>query len=79
METSRDDFAIAVRYALLKKGNKQKFSLLGLIFASIALLSLESFNSKTLDVIRSVTKDVIYRASFIVSRNLVLSFDPNFL
>ena len=65
--TSRDDFSIAVRSAFLKKSNKQKFSLLALIIASIVLLSLESFNSKSLNFVRSTIKDVIYRASFIAS------------
>ena len=67
MATSRDDFSIAVRSAFLKKGNKQKFSLLALIIASLVLLSLESINSKTLNFVRSAIKDVIYRASFIAS------------
>ena len=65
--TSRDDFSIAIRSAFLKKGNKQKFSLLALIIASIILLSLESINSKSLNFVRSAIKDVIYRTSFIVS------------
>ena len=67
MVTSRDDISIAVRSAFLKKGNKQKFSLLALIIASVLLLSLESINSKSLDFLRSAIKDVIYRASFITS------------
>jgi rod shape-determining protein MreC len=65
--TSRDDFSIAVRSAFLKKGNKQKFSLLALIIASVVLLSLEFIDSKSLNFIRSTVKDVIYRTSFIVS------------
>ena len=65
--TSRDDFSIAIRSAFLKKGNKQKFSLLALIIASIILLSLESINSKSLNFVRSAIKDVIYRTSFIAS------------
>ena len=65
--TSRDDFSIAVRSAFLKRGNKQKFSLLALIIASIVLLSLESINSKTLNFVRSVVKDMIYRTTFITS------------
>ena len=32
MAASRDDFVIAIRSAFLKKGNKQRFSLIGLIF-----------------------------------------------
>ena len=65
--TSRDDFSIAIRSAFLKKGVKQKFSLLALIIASVILLSLESINSKSLNFVRSAIKDVIYRTSFIVS------------
>ena len=67
MVTSRDDISIAVRSAFLKKGNKQKFSLLALIIASLILLSLESINSKSLNFFRSAIKDVIYRVSFITS------------
>jgi len=67
MVTSRDDFSIAIRSAFLKKGTKQKFSLLALIIASIILLSLESINSISLNFVRSAIKDVIYRTSFIAS------------
>ena len=67
MVTSRDDFSIAIRSAFLKKGVKQKFSLLALIVASIILLSLEAIDSKSLNFVRSAIKDVIYRASFITS------------
>ena len=65
--TSRDDFSIAIRSAFLKKGVKQKFSLLALIIASVILLSLESINSKSLNFVRSAIKDMIYRTSFIAS------------
>ena len=67
METSRDDFVIAVRSAFLKKGAAQRFSLLGLIIFSTILLSLELFNFKQINIFRSVFKDLIYRSSFIVS------------
>ena len=67
MVTSRDDISIAIRSAFLKKGVKQKFSLLALIIASVILLSLESINSKSLNFARSAIKDVIYRTSFITS------------
>ena len=67
MVTSRDDFSIAIRSAFLKKGVKQKFSLLALIVASVILLSLESINSKYFNFVRSTIKDLIYRTSFIVS------------
>ena len=48
METSRDDFVIAIRSAFLKKGTQQRFSLLGLIFFSIifeTILSAGKFSS----------------------------------
>ena len=64
---SRDDFSIAIRSAFLKKGNKQKFSLLALLIASIILLSLESINSQPINFFRSAIKDIIYRTSFILS------------
>jgi rod shape-determining protein MreC len=67
MVTSRDDFSIAIRSAFLKKGVKQKFSLLALIIASIILLSLEVVNSKSLNFVRSVIKDAVYRISFVAS------------
>ena len=37
METSRDDFIIALRSAFLKKGTQQRFSLLSLIFFNSSL------------------------------------------
>ena len=44
MVASRDDFIIAIRSAFIKKGNKQRFSLIGLIFFSIGLLILSKVN-----------------------------------
>ena len=67
METSRDDFSIALRSAFLKKGNKQKFSLFALIITSILFVTLESIQSKYLDYLRFAIKDGIYRASVIAS------------
>jgi len=63
----RDDFIIAVRSALLKKGTQQKFSLLALIVISGILLSLEIFDNRYLNFFRSAVKDVIYRSSFVIS------------
>ena len=48
METSRDDFVIAIRSAFLKKGAQQRFSLLGLIFFSVIFLILGNFNYKAI-------------------------------
>ena len=44
MATSRDDFVIAIRSAFLKRANKQRFSLIGLIFFSIGLIIFSKIN-----------------------------------
>jgi rod shape-determining protein MreC len=67
MATSRDDFVIAFRSAFLKKKDKQKFSLISLIFLSILIIILSSFDFKIVKIIKSGINDVIYRSSFIVS------------
>ena len=67
METSRDDFIIAIRSAFLKKGTQQRFSLLGLISFSIFFLILSSLNFKVIDYVKIAIKEVVYRSSFIVS------------
>ena len=67
METSRDDFVIALRSAFLKKGTQQRFSLLSLIFFSIIFLILGSFNFKAINYTKVVIKEIVYRSSFIVS------------
>jgi rod shape-determining protein MreC len=67
METSRDDFIIAIRSAFLQKGNKQRFSLIGLIFFSILILTLGKFNFKAIDYLKISLKEIVYRSAFIVS------------
>ena len=67
MEASRDDFVIAVRSAFLKKGNKQRFSLIGLIFFSILLLILGRFNFPIINYTKIAIKEIVYRSSFIIS------------
>jgi rod shape-determining protein MreC len=67
METSRDDFVIAVRSAFLKKENQQRFSLLGLIFFSIIFLILGSINFKAIDYLKIGIKEIVYRSSLVVS------------
>ena len=67
METSRDDFIIAIRSAFLQKGAAQRFSLLALIIISVILLSLDFYKAKPLNIFRSISKDIIYRGSFIIS------------
>ena len=67
METSRDDFVIAIRSAFLKKGTQQRFSLLGLIFFSLIFLFLGSLNFKVINYLKIGIKEIVYRSSFIVS------------
>ena len=67
MESSRDDFVIAIRSTFLKKGNKQKFSLLSLILFSIIFLILGGFNFRIINFNKSVIKEIIYFSSFIVN------------
>jgi rod shape-determining protein MreC len=75
METSRDDFVIAIRSAFLKKGTQQRFSLLGLISFSIIFLILGSLNFKVINYIKIVINEIVYRSSFIVSvpENLIIN------
>ena len=67
MATGRDDFVIAFRSAFLKKKDKQKFSLLTLIFLSIFVIILGNFNLKVIQFIKSGINEVIYRSTFFVS------------
>ena len=67
MATSRDDFVIAIRSAFLKKGNKQRFSLIGLIFFSIGLIFLSRINLPVLNLLKISLNEIVYRSSFIVS------------
>ena len=67
MASSRDDFVIAIRSAFLKKSYQQKFSLLTLIFLSLTILLLGSFNFKFIQYIKIGIKEVVYRSSFVVS------------
>ena len=67
METSRDDFVIAIRSAFLKKSNKQTFSIIGLIFFSIFLIVLGKFNFKAVNYLKTAINEVVYRSSFVVS------------
>ena len=66
-ETGRDDFIIAIRSAFLNKGTRQKFSLFTLLIISILVLSLEYFKTGPVDKFRSITKDIIFRGSYLIS------------
>jgi rod shape-determining protein MreC len=67
METSRDDFVIAIRSAFLNKGTQQRFSLLGLIIFSILFLILGGINFKPINYLKIAIKEIVYRSTFIVS------------
>ena len=67
MAASRDDFVIAIRSAFLNKGNKQRFSLIGLIFFSIALIILNKLNLTPVNYLKITLNEIVYRTSFIVS------------
>jgi rod shape-determining protein MreC len=67
METSRDDFIIAIRSAFIQKGTQQRFSLIALIFFALLFIILSSYNFKTINYVKIAIKEVIYRSSFVVS------------
>ena len=67
MNTSRDDFGIAIRSAFLDKGTKQKFSFFILVLISIILIFIETIESKPINFLRSFMKDTIYRGSVVVA------------
>ena len=67
MESSRDDFVIAIRSAFLKKQNKQRFSILSLILFSILFLIAGTFNLKSVDFVKKIIKEIVYTSSFVAS------------
>ena len=74
-ETGRDDFIIAARSAFLNKGTRQKFSLFTLLIISLIILSLEYFKTGPIDKFRSVTKDIIFLGSKMVSSPFIFLND----
>ena len=73
MATSRDDFGIAIRSALLQRGAKQKFSLFVLILVSIFIFVLDNANLKPIKILRSLINDGVYRLSAISSSPIKFS------
>tara|TARA_B100000945_G_scaffold100790_1_gene79175 strand:- start:520 stop:1368 length:849 start_codon:yes stop_codon:yes gene_type:complete len=67
MATSRDDFVIAIRSAFLKKANKQRFSLIGLIFFSVGLILFSKINLPFTNYLNIGLNEIVYRSSFIIS------------
>ncbi|WP_440681113.1 rod shape-determining protein MreC [Candidatus Pelagibacter sp. HIMB1623] len=67
MALGRDEFVTALRSAFFKKKDKQKFSLITLIFLSILILILSNLNFKLIQDIRIGINEVIYRSTYFVS------------
>jgi rod shape-determining protein MreC len=67
METSRDDFGIAIRSAFLQKGTQQRFSLFALTILSITLIAVETLDFKPLRKVRSLVQDLVYHSALVVN------------
>ena len=67
MSDHRDDFIIALRYSLLKKGAKQKFSLFFLILFSISILALDKLSVPPINFVRATLNDLVYRVTIIAA------------
>ncbi len=61
MSSSRDDFGIAIRSALLKKGARQKFSLVFLLIIATIIFLLDTNQFKFIKFTRILINDGIYR------------------
>ena len=68
MPDARDDFIIAIRYALLKKSAKQKFSILFLIIISIFTITLDKLAVTGVSTVRAVLNDFVYHVSVVSSQ-----------
>ena len=73
MSTSRDDFGIAIRSALLQRGAKQKFSLFVLILLSLSIFILDISELKPIKIFRSLLNDGVYRISAVSSSPIKFS------
>ena len=80
MASGRDDFVIAIRSAFLKKKDKQRFSLLTLIFLSIFVIVLSNLNFKVIKIVKSSVNEIVYRSSFFISipENYIKDLKKNF-
>jgi len=67
MSSSRDDFSIAFRSALLQRGAAQKFSLVFLIIVASIIFFLDVYGFGFMKPIRSIVNDGIYRVSLVAS------------
>ncbi len=67
MSSSRDDFSIAFRSALLQRGAAQKFSLVSLIIIATIIFFLDVYGFAFMKPIRAIINDGIYRLSLVAS------------
>ena len=67
MSSSRDDFGIAIRSALLQRGAKQKFSLFFLICFAVLIFFIDNYPNNYLKTTRSLINDTIYKVSNLAS------------
>jgi len=67
MSSSRDDFGIAFRSALLQRGAAQKFSLVFLIIIASVIFFLDVYGFGFMKPIRAIVNDGIYRVSLVAS------------
>lgn len=67
MSSSRDDFGIAFRSALLQRGAAQKFSLVFLIILASIIFFLDVYGFGFMKPVRSIVNDGIYRVSLLAS------------
>jgi rod shape-determining protein MreC len=70
MSSSRDDFGIAFRSALLKKGGARRFSLIVFILISIIIFFLDTYNYSFMKQARTIINDGVYRLSLVASTPL---------
>ena len=61
MSSSRDDFGIAIRSALLQKGARQKFSLVFLLIIATIIFLLDIYQFKAINFTKIIINDGIYR------------------
>jgi len=67
MEPNRDDFIIAIRSAFLKKGTKQRFSLIVLLIISVIFIVLGKINFVPINYLKVGINEIVYRVSFVAS------------
>ena len=63
MSSSRDDFTIAIRSALLQRGARQKFSLLFLFCLFLIFFFFDIYKVSGSTILRNVINDGVYRIS----------------